>query len=177
MRQVAEKFDKRPIDYRALLNKQYLDLNNSLSPHSDSESDLIQGMPISAATFGYERDLEFRHKSPKTLFVEEYVALHARSGLTKAVLKTQGAEAWKLLSVEEKKRYDFGKFAPIRIRLKAGSILVMGGNFQKYWTHGVPKMEAEDIVIERSTEDEWALTRWSATARIYQQQATAAVGG
>lgn len=88
----------RRFEYNGALVNWYMDHNDSISPHSDDETDLEPGAPIFSFSFGAERIFELKAIDSTDVLVTE-----------------------------------------IRIPTRSGSVIIMGGDTQKQYRHGIPK--------------------------------------
>lgn len=111
----------KPVEFNFALMNYYANGKCVISEHSDDEEGLIKGCPIASVSFGVARDFVLRKKI-------DYV--------NKVDIVDKVDVANKVEVVDAKNR--------IVKELTPGSLIVMDGNTQKYWKHGVPARKGVD---------------------------------
>lgn len=102
----------------------YNSASDALSHHSDKEDDLMPGQPIVCLSLGASRTFEFKPAKTKK-----------RKRCSDAETKTVPPEPLA------------DKFGRIRVVLHHGDVLVMYGNTQQRYTHGIPRPTKRNGVV------------------------------
>lgn len=102
----------------------------------DPAWDASAGAPLPSPT-KFELSVTNRYRGPR-----DSIAMH--SDKEKELQPGRPIESLSAGAVREfKMLHVAGRYASLRIKLQPGSALIMGGNCQRYWTHGIDKSDTE----------------------------------
>lgn len=104
--------------FKGLLVNWYLDGKSYISEHADNEDELVPGSPVVSLSHGQERVFRIRPPKPK-------------KNKKEPTASSSGTASKKRKAADRRPMRD--------IVMRNRTWLVMGGNFQKHFTHQVPK--------------------------------------